>query len=100
MFLYIKNLGNFDQDIHSIKKSLESTDDNVKINALKYIIISILSGADSSEFIMPIFRNVISTKNKNLKKLILLFIECIPKTDNNGNLKQEVILVWYLNFFY
>ena len=49
---------------------------------------------------MPIIQYVMPSKNKQLKKLLHFYWEVCPKYDENGKLKQEMILVWYVaNFF-
>ena len=43
---------------------------------------------------MPIIQYALPSKNKHLKKLLHFYWEVIPKHDNQGKLKQEMILVW------
>jgi hypothetical protein len=42
---------------------------------------------------MPIIQYVMPTRNKKLKKLLHFYWEVCPKYDENGKLKQEMILV-------
>ncbi|KAJ2924380.1 hypothetical protein H1R20_g12715, partial [Candolleomyces eurysporus] len=42
---------------------------------------------------MPIIQYVLTSKNKHLKKLLHFYWEVCPKYDENGKLKQEMILV-------
>jgi len=42
---------------------------------------------------MPIIQYVLPSKNKQLKKLLHFYWEVCPKYDENGKLKQEMILV-------
>ena len=42
---------------------------------------------------MPIIQYVLPSKNKALKKLLHFYWEVCPKYDDNGKLKQEMILV-------
>jgi len=42
---------------------------------------------------MPIIQYVLPSKNKPLKKLLHFYWEVCPKYDDNGKLKQEMILV-------
>ena len=44
---------------------------------------------------MHVIRFVMPSKNKTLKKLLLLFYEVTPKKNPDGKLKQEFILIWY-----
>jgi len=43
---------------------------------------------------MPIIQFLLPNKNKALKKLLHFYWEVCPKYDENGKLKQEMILVW------
>ena len=45
------------------------------------------------QLLMPIIQYVLPTKNKALKKLLHFYWEVCPKYDDNGKLKQEMILV-------
>ena len=44
---------------------------------------------------MPVIQYIMPSKNKALKKLLHFYWEVCPKYDENGKLKQEMILVWY-----
>jgi hypothetical protein len=46
---------------------------------------------------MPIIQYVLPSKNKQLKKLLHFYWEVCPKYDDNGKLKQEMILVVYVS---
>lgn len=45
---------------------------------------------------MPIIQYVMPSRNKQLKKLLHFYWEVCPKYDDNGKLKQEMILVVYV----
>lgn len=47
---------------------------------------------------MPIIQYVMPSKNKALKKLLHFYWEVCPKYDDNGKLKQEMILVVYVHY--
>jgi len=47
---------------------------------------------------MPIIQYIMPSKNKQLKKLLHFYWEVCPKYDENGKLKQEMILVVYVSF--
>ena len=47
---------------------------------------------------MPIIQFVMPSRNKQLKKLLHFYWEVCPKYDENGKLKQEMILVVYVFF--
>jgi len=42
---------------------------------------------------MPIIQYIMPSKHKQLKKLLHFYWEVCPKYDENGKLKQEMILV-------
>jgi len=48
---------------------------------------------------MPIMQFVMPSRNKQLKKLLHFYWEVCPKYDENGKLKQEMILVVYASHF-
>ena len=43
--------------------------------------------------LMPVIQYVMPSRNKQLKKLLHFYWEVCPKYDDNGKLKQEMILV-------
>lgn len=80
--------------IQELRTSLEQGDDEVRVAAMKQVITALSSGEDCSSLLMHVIRNILPQgKNKTLKKLMLLFFEMVPKTDAEGKLKQEMILV-------
>lgn len=44
---------------------------------------------------MPVIQYVMPSRSKALKKLLHFYWEVCPKYDENGKLKQEMILVVY-----
>ncbi|KAI9298244.1 coatomer protein [Neoconidiobolus thromboides FSU 785] len=78
---------------NELKKSLEKGRDSEKISSLKSIINLILNGDNCEDLLMHIIRFVMPTKNKVLKKILHFYWEVCPKFDNEGKLKQEMILV-------
>ncbi|KXS20068.1 Coatomer, beta subunit [Gonapodya prolifera JEL478] len=72
--------------------SLRRRDDQ-KIETMKKILAMMLNGESLPGVLMHIMRFVTPSKNKQLKKLLLVYWEIVPKTDQNGKLKQEMILV-------
>ena len=98
-----------------LRASLEKGTDEVKIDTLRRIIISTINGnvqvgahsridtwGDTEEpciqpsLLMPIIQYVLPSRNKQLKKLLHFYWEVCPKYDENGKLKQEMILVVYV----
>ena len=78
--------------IDEITSVLEKGSDEMKIEAMKSAIKLIISGVDMSPLMMVIIRYCLMTENKELKKIIHLYWEAVPKHGSDGNLRSEVIL--------
>jgi coatomer subunit beta len=57
-----------------------------------------LNGDSMPGLLMHVIRFIMPAKNKALKKLLLVYWEICPKTNADGKLKQEMVLVWYVFF--
>ncbi|CCC68346.1 hypothetical protein NCAS_0B02620 [Naumovozyma castellii] len=75
------------------QKSLEKGSDEEKIVTMKAILATMLEGNPLPELLMHIIRFVMPSKNKQLKKLIYFYWEIVPKLDEDGKLRHEMILV-------
>jgi len=83
------------ENANELKLLLESNSDDDKILALKRLLVLMSNGDPCDEFLMYIIRFVMpASKNKTIKKLLLLYFELCPKIDNEGKLRDEMILVW------
>ena len=80
--------------MQELKSSLEKGSDAVKIDAMKKLIGIMLNGDPCAQLIMHVIRFVLPSKNKMLKKLLMVYWEICPKKNPDGKLKQEMILVW------
>ncbi|CAD6919439.1 unnamed protein product [Tilletia controversa] len=78
------------QDLRSL---LQKADDDTKVETLRRIIISTLNGRPHPSLLMPIIQYVLPSKSKQLKKMLHFYWEICPKLDDQGKLKQEMILV-------
>ncbi|KZO94106.1 coatomer beta subunit [Calocera viscosa TUFC12733] len=76
-----------------LKQALEKGTDDVKLETLRRIIIATQNGQPQPALLMPIIQYVLPSKNKAVKKLLHFYWEVCPKYDENGKLKQEMILV-------
>jgi coatomer subunit beta len=76
-----------------LRSCLEKGSDEVKIDTLRRIILSTINGNPQPTLMMPIIQFVMPSRNKQLKKLLHFYWEVCPKYDENGKLKQEMILV-------
>ncbi|KAF9516542.1 hypothetical protein BS47DRAFT_1380944 [Hydnum rufescens UP504] len=76
-----------------LRQGLEKGSDEVKLETLRRIITATLSGSPQPQLLMPIIQYILPSRNKALKKLLHTYWEVCPKYDENGKLKQEMILV-------
>ena len=83
-----------------LKNALEKGSDDDKIKTLKRILILMLNGDPMPGLLMHVIRFIMPSKNKTLKKLLLVYWEVCPKTNPDGKLKQEMVLVWYVTVFF
>jgi coatomer subunit beta len=79
---------------NDLRNSLEKGTEKVKIETMKKILVMMINGEPMSQLLMHVIRFVMPCQQKILKKLMLLFFEVCPKTNPDGSLKQEWILVW------
>ncbi|KAI5962568.1 SEC26 [Candida pseudojiufengensis] len=78
---------------NEFKNLLEKGKDDVKIDTMKKILITILNGDPLPDLLMHIIRFVMPSKNKELKKLLYHYWEVCPKLDEKGKMRHEMILV-------
>lgn len=79
--------------VSELQKALEKGSDENKVETMKRILVTMLDGNPLPELLMHVIRFVMPSKNKELKKLLYFYWEIVPKLDNEGKLKQEMILV-------
>lgn len=72
---------------------LEKGRDESKIDAMKQILVAMLDGNPMPELLMHVIRYVMPSKDKELKKLLYFYWEIVSKHDEQGKLRQEMILV-------
>ncbi|KAJ2820684.1 coatomer subunit beta, partial [Coemansia erecta] len=80
-------------NLQILKRNLERGTDDIKAEALQQVIAGTLQGENYEQLLMHVIRFVMPTKNKPLKKLLLLYWEVCPKYDSSGELKKETILI-------
>ncbi|KAI0271474.1 coatomer beta subunit [Gloeopeniophorella convolvens] len=76
-----------------LRNALQKGSDEVKIDTLRKIIVHTINGNAQPQLLMPIIQYCMPSRNKQLKKLLHFYWEVCPKYDENGKLKQEMILV-------
>lgn len=79
--------------VNEFRNLLEKGKDDVKIDAMKKILITILNGDPMPDLLMHIIRFIMPSRNKELKKLLYFYWEVCPKLDDKGKMRQEMILV-------
>ena len=76
-----------------LKEALEKGDVAAKIDAVKKMTLMQLSGESQSPLIMSVIKYCVPQPDHTLKKVLLYFWESIEKTDSNGKLLSEMILL-------
>ncbi|KAG7665806.1 SEC26 [[Candida] subhashii] len=79
--------------VNEFKTLLEKGKDEVKIDTMKKILITILNGDPMPDLLMHIIRFIMPSRNKELKKLLYFYWEVCPKMDETGKMRHEMILV-------
>jgi coatomer subunit beta len=72
---------------------LESTDIAVKVKALKNAITGLLAGESMPKILMTVIRFCINSDDHQIKKLLMLYWEIVPKYSADNKLLPEMILV-------
>jgi len=78
-----------------ITELLEHKKDEKKIEGLQQLILSMLNGSGESypSMMMNVIRFCVTSNNHRIKKLLMIYWEITEKTKENGELKDEMILV-------
>lgn len=76
-----------------LKADIEHGDLRTKTEALKRVILMTLNGEKLHGLLMTIIKYLLPSDDHTIKKLLLIFWEIWPKTDNDGKLRPEMILV-------
>jgi coatomer subunit beta len=81
-------------NVQQLRKQLEEGNVDTKIEALKKVITLLLNGESLPQLLMPIIRFVLPSKDRTIKKLLLLYWEVVDKKSADGKTLHEMILVW------
>jgi coatomer subunit beta len=76
-----------------ICKDLESSEVASKVRAVKNAILALLAGESMPRVLMTVIRFCITQDDHQLKKLLMLYWEVVPKYSADGKLLPEMILV-------
>lgn len=76
-----------------LAKRLENKKDSVKAEALEELVLLMISGESYPKLLMTIIRFVVTCNDHRVKKLLMIYWEIVDKCKENGDLKEEMILV-------
>ena len=76
-----------------LKNDIEHGDLRLKTESLKKVILMTLNGEKLQGLLMTIIKYLLPSEDHTIKKLLLIFWEIWPKTDAQGKLRPEMILV-------
>jgi len=76
-----------------LAKRLESKKDSVKAEALEELILLMINGESYPKLLMTVIRFVVTSSCHAVKKLLMIYWEIVDKCKENGDLKEEMILV-------
>ncbi|EFJ07199.1 hypothetical protein SELMODRAFT_448563 [Selaginella moellendorffii] len=78
---------------NEIRESLESNDTPRKVEAMKKAVMLMLNGETIPQLFITIVRYVLPSEDHTIQKLLLLYLEIIDKTDAQGKILPEMILI-------
>lgn len=76
-----------------LAKKLESKKESIQAEALEELILLMINGESYPKLLMTIIRFVVTSRDHRVKKLLQIYWEIVEKTKDNGDLKEEMILV-------
>jgi coatomer subunit beta len=75
---------------------MQKKDPKKLIEALEELLLFMVNGNSYPKLLMTIIRFVITCDDHRIKKLLGLYWELCDKVRDNGELKEEMVLVWYV----
>ncbi|RKP00254.1 hypothetical protein CXG81DRAFT_13451 [Caulochytrium protostelioides] len=76
-----------------LRTMFEKGSDDEKVLGLKAMLTLMLNGEPCPDMLMHIIRFVVPSKNKALKKLLYIYWEVVPKLNDDGKMRQEMLLL-------
>jgi len=76
-----------------IQKKLEDKRDSAKADALEELILLMIGGESYPKLLMTVIRFCVTSNDHRVKKLMMLYWECCEKHNDQGELREEMILV-------
>ncbi len=78
---------------------MQKKDPKKLVEALEELLLYMVNGNSYPKLLMTIIRFVITCDDHRVKKLLGLYWELCDKVKENGDLKEEMVLVWYVICF-
>ena len=75
---------------------MQKKDSKKLVEALEELLLFMVNGNSYPKLLMTIIRFVITCDDHRVKKLLALYWEICEKVKDNGELKEEMVLVWYV----
>ena len=75
---------------------MQKKDPKKLVEALEELLLFMVNGNSYPKLLMTIIRFVITCDDHRVKKLLGLYWELCDKVKENGDLKEEMVLVWYV----
>jgi coatomer subunit beta len=76
-----------------LAKRLEQSSATAKIEALEELVLLMVNGESYPNLLMTVIRFCVTSNDHRVKKLLMMFWECVDKHKGNGELREEMILV-------
>jgi len=80
-------------EAQQVSKLLEKGSTEEKIDALKTLILMMIHDDTFPRMMMTVVQHCLKEDHKDIKKLLLLYWEVLEKTNADGKLKEEMILL-------
>jgi coatomer subunit beta len=76
---------------------MQKKDPKKLVEALEELLLFMVNGNSYPKLLMTIIRFVITCDDHRIKKILGLYWELCDKVKDNGELKEEMVLVWYVS---
>lgn len=76
-----------------IAKLLEKGNEEEKVDAMKTLILMILQDEHFPRMIMTVVQHAMRVDSKEMKKLLMIYWESIEKTNPDGTIKDEMVML-------
>ena len=76
---------------------MQKKDAKKLVEALEELLLFMVNGNSYPKLLMTVIRFIITCGDHRVKKLCSLYWEICEKVKDNGELKEEMVLVWYVS---